>query len=188
MTADQQDPRAIADRLAARAGEWYGTDLADDLNAAIVALRSRPTSPAPEHATPDREVLVQAFMAAEVKSYRTSAAKLYYIEPDRDEAERMADVALAASPVPAVPDRTDFPTWPWDPEPFVEAVDALQAKVIEYCGDSESYIGTQGEEAIEDACRELVVFAEKARDLMPEPFVTPDLAHRVTSTTGEDPS
>lgn len=63
-------------------------------------------------------------------------------------------------------------SWPWDPEPFVEAVDALQAKVIEHCGDSESYIGTQGSETIEDACRELVAAAEKARDLMPEPFVT----------------
>lgn len=61
---------------------------------------------------------------------------------------------------------------PWDPEPFVEAVDALQAKVIGHCGDSESYIGTQGAEAIEEVCRELVVAAEKARDLMPEPFVT----------------
>lgn len=75
--------------------------------------------------------------------------------------------------VPVAPVGAEPPSFPWGPAPFVEAVDALQAKVIGHCGDSESYIGTQGPEAVGEVCRELVVAAEKARDLMPEPFVTP---------------
>jgi hypothetical protein len=63
--------------------------------------------------------------------------------------------------------------WSWDPEPFVTATERLIDLVYASCGDSDGNIITAPSEQLEEFCRDAITAAEKARDLVPEPFVTP---------------
>lgn len=173
MTADQQDPRAIADRLAARAGEWYGTDLADDLNAAIVALRSRPTSPTPEHA---RAEMKQAMYRALMTSGRYLGARPVVVDA---EAERMTEVALAASPVPAVPDREAVLTEVRRRMYAVAASWRVSPPTPADATRSRERVAT--EELWRQVAEDIEAWADAPDHLVP------DLPSRITSTTGEEP-
>lgn len=86
------------DELRSAMPDDTGWDDLDDAKRKLTRARAIAASPVPEHATPDRDALVRAFRKGDVVLAEWLGRVLCWRSAGKEEAEQMADTALAALP------------------------------------------------------------------------------------------